>query len=83
MDYLRICPFTFGLIDQTVAYGRYFHAARDWRVLPWAVVFFALCVIPAILLDISRLPTHIYEHTGSSNRWWVSHDSNDRERRNG
>ena len=53
-------PFVDATVDLIVAYARYFAEKRDVRVVVWGLLFVAFCTVPALLIDLVRLPMLIH-----------------------
>ena len=54
-------PLLYGLFDQTIAYARYVAEKRELMVAVWAVLYFAVAVVPAALIDLARLPAKAHD----------------------
>lgn len=54
-------PLLAAAIDQTASYARYVAETREVPALVWGVIFALLFVVPALILDLIRLPVKAYE----------------------
>jgi hypothetical protein len=54
-------PLTQGLFEQVASYFRFFFQHGDLGVLTCALLFLLLGPIPAVLIDLARLPARTYD----------------------
>ena len=54
---MSLFPLTAAMVEQIAAYVRFTWEKRDPRALVWAAVFFLVCAIPAIVIDLVLLPS--------------------------
>lgn len=73
---LKPFPLTQGLFEQVVSYFRFFLQHGDSGVLACALFFLLLGPLPALLIDVARLPARIYDR-------WLARNLIERSRFNG
>jgi hypothetical protein len=56
---MLIFPAVAATIEQALAYARYFAEKRDLGAALFGVLFLAVCIVPAVLLDLLRLPLRL------------------------
>lgn len=82
-----VLPLATAVVYQTVAYAEYVWHSRDVRVLLWALVYVAACLVPALVIDLVRLIAALMERIlpSGSNRASPSQaeDASQSDRMNG
>lgn len=73
---LKPFPLTQGLFEQIASYFRFFYQHGDPGVLLCAVLFLLIGPLPAVLIDVARLPPRIYDR-------WLARSLAQRGRLNG
>jgi hypothetical protein len=64
---LKPFPLTQGLFEQIASYFRFFFQHGDLGVLACGLLFLLLGPVPAVLIDVARLPVRVYD------RWLTRH----------